>query len=280
LHAAGVTRLSIGVQSFHDAYLAPLGRIHSGEEAWGTLATVSRSGFANVNTDLMFGFPGQSLEEVLTDIRRVAEFGFSHLSLYSLTAEPATPFFREVRDGRVALPPLDLQHAMMTEAWALLASLGFHQYEVSNFYREAGGTPCRHNLRYWDYGSFLGLGAGATGFLQDVVPTREVWGRRYMNARPPEAYLQGVAQGAYGAEESIDEATAVNEWFMMGLRKTEGIRIAEFARLFPSRDFDADYGKRCAQLGEQGLLSSERGCIRTSRRGLEILDDLIAKFWL
>jgi oxygen-independent coproporphyrinogen-3 oxidase len=155
---AGVNRLSVGVQSFDDATLRALGRIHSAEEARRAVG-MAMDAFGNVNIDLMYGLPGQTLAMARADIEEGLRFSTPHLSAYQLTIEPNTAFYAKPP----ALPGHDLAVDMQQQAEDLLSAAGFEHYETSAFARP--GRRCRHNLNYWEFGDYLGIGAGAHGKL-------------------------------------------------------------------------------------------------------------------
>ena len=157
--AAGINRLSIGIQSFNPLHLQALGRIHDDTEALRAAAIARRAGFDNLNLDLMFGLPGQSRREALDDLRRAADCAPAHLSWYQLTIEPNTEFYRRPPP----LPGDDALAAMQEEGQALLARAGYRQYEISAYSQP--GRACAHNLNYWTFGDYLGIGAGAHGKL-------------------------------------------------------------------------------------------------------------------
>ncbi len=277
--ALGVNRISIGIQSFSDRYLAPLGRIHTGKEARETLALVAASPFAAVNTDLMFGFPGQSQTEVLEDLRMATDCGFSHLSWYALTPEPGTRFFRDLLADRVVMPEDDLARAMLDAGWDFLAGAGFCQYEVSNFYRAGRGAPSRHNLAYWDYAPFLGLGAGAVSFFYRDKE-QPVFGRRQSNHRLPERYLAAVSAGALPyEEEAIDRDTALKEWLMMGLRKRTGVSLIDFDRKFPGVDFAARFGPIFERHLSAQLLSRSADGFYVTAPAFPLLDAILSPYF-
>lgn len=270
----GINRLSIGIQSFEDRYLAPLGRIHTGREAFDTLTLVQESGFPNVNTDLIFGFPGQTVEEVQSDLKKATSFGFGHLSFYSLTPEKGTLFYRDVAAGNIQMPGDDVQREMMIDGIATLTADGFHHYEVSNFYRE-GGAPSRHNLAYWDYQSFLGLGAGASSFLYQGAPFK---GRRHVNGRSPALYMKKAGVEPTYDEEAIDAPTAMREWLMMGLRKREGVSLSQFTALFGVPFYDY-FAPPLLRLQQNGLLTLADNHLIATEAGLYHLDNVIAEFF-
>lgn len=160
--AAGLTRLSFGVQSFHPKHLATLGRIHSGGEAVAAIGAAHRAGFENVSCDLIFGVPGQTLEEWKDDVARAIELGTEHVSAYGLTYEEGTPMTGMKKAGMITAADEDTELAMFRHAREAFGEAGLAQYEISNYSRP--GRESRHNLAYWTWGDYLGLGAGAHGF--------------------------------------------------------------------------------------------------------------------
>lgn len=262
---AGINRISIGVQSFNPKHLAALGRIHDQHEARRAVEAALRH-FDNVNIDLMYALPQQTLEEARADIRQAAAFGTSHLSAYHLTVEPNTRFWHEPP----SLPDDDLAAAMQEAVEETLAYHGYGHYETSAFARP--GWQCRHNLNYWLFGDYLGIGAGAHGklsFLDRIV--------REARRRHPEAYMEGVAQGA--AIQEAHEVTADDlpfEFMMNALRLLDGFP----ARLFPERT-----GLPLTVLQPEleraqalGLLAADAERIRPTDRGRRFLNDLLQIF--
>lgn len=277
IRQSGVTRISIGIQSFDDRYLAPLGRIHSGDEARETLSIIAESGFENVNTDLMFGFPNQTRDEVLNDLAIAEAFQFPHLSFYNLTPEPGTRFYRDLEQDKLKMPEDDLQLEMMEAGWEQLRAYGFEQYEISNFHRE-GATPSFHNLAYWRYQPFLGLGAGASGFLYDRVPTY-AHGQRTLNVRSPEAYMIGVKTGEFFERETISSDVAMREFMMMGLRTKEGVSMAKFGALFAPHQMTTVFQKPLTHAFERGFLIEAGDHVRATPLGQRFLNTVIESFF-
>jgi oxygen-independent coproporphyrinogen-3 oxidase len=262
---AGINRISIGVQSFNPKHLAALGRIHDQHEARRAVEAALRH-FDNVNIDLMYALPQQTLEEARADIRQAAAFGTSHLSAYHLTVEPNTRFWHEPP----SLPDDDLAAAMQEAVEETLAYHGYGHYETSAFARP--GWQCRHNLNYWLFGDYLGIGAGAHGKLS--FPDRIV---REARQRHPEAYMEGVAQGA--AIQEAREVTADDlpfEFMMNALRLLDGFP----ARLFPERTGLplAVLQPELEQAQALGLLAVDAERIRPTDQGRRFLNDLLQIF--
>ncbi|MCL4758192.1 MAG: oxygen-independent coproporphyrinogen III oxidase-like protein [Rhodocyclaceae bacterium] len=263
--AAGVNRLSLGIQSFDDRHLARLGRIHDGREARAAI-DLALASFERVNLDLMYALPQQSREEALHDLELALASGATHLSCYHLTIEPNTPF-------HAAPPPLpdDDTSADMQEAIeARLAEAGFTHYETSAFARP--GQACLHNLNYWHFGDYLGIGAGAHGKLSSHEGIF-----REDRHRHPNRYLEAAATRAFVRERRrIDPADLPFEFMMNALRLSDGVP----ASLFTQRTGQplATIASELAGAQRRGLLASGDGRLRPTDRGRRFLNDLLGIF--
>lgn len=262
---AGVNRLSIGVQSFDDAKLKALGRIHDGAEARRAIDMALKN-FERVNLDLMYALPQQTLTEAERDIATAITTGVSHVSAYHLTLEPNTPFHH-------APPPLpddDLAADMQEMIEAQLAAAGFEHYETSAFAKPE--RRCQHNLNYWSFGDYLGIGAGAHSKLSNH---ETIW--REARHRNPRAYLEGATRGDFiSTRQVVGRADLPGEFMMNALRLTEGFPLA----LFTERT-----GLPLAAIEEsalaarrEGLLETVDGHIRPTPRGRRFLNRLLAGF--
>lgn len=266
--AAGVNRLSLGVQSFDDGTLRRLGRIHGAAEAVAAFREAQAAGFAAINLDLMYALPGQTVAAALADLRQAAALDPGHLSWYELTLEPNTRFF--------ACPPPDLpgeEEALAIEraGLALLADAGYERYEISAFARP--GLRCRHNLNYWRFGDYLGVGAGAHGKLTD--PAGAV--RRRVKPAHPRAYMERMEAGAPVPANPVAPADVAFEYMLNALRLLDGFSEAEF----PARTGlpFAAVAPTVAELRRAGLLErAGPGAWRPSARGFALLNDLQAAF--
>lgn len=265
---AGVNRLSIGVQSFQPARLERLGRIHGREEALRAAALAREAGFDNFNLDLMFGLPDQTREEGLADVRTAIDLTPTHLSYYQLTLEPNTVFHKYPP----RLPGDDAIFALQREAQALLAEAGYAQYEVSAYART--GRRCRHNLNYWRFGDYLGIGAGAHGKLTDAATGAIV---RTWKIKHPWHYLDASGQpDRQGGRAAVPNEDRPFEFLMNALRLREGFPKA----LFPERTglpLDALEPALSACV-EAGLLARPEGVIRCTGQGYDFLDDVLQRF--
>jgi oxygen-independent coproporphyrinogen-3 oxidase len=245
---AGVNRFSLGVQSFSDAALCAIGRIHGRAETLGAVESLHGAGISNFNLDLMFALPGQGLHDALEDVRMAVSCAPAHVSHYQLTIEPNTAFHA----NPPALPDAELAWRMQEECGSLLAQAGFEQYEVSAWSQP--GRECRHNLNYWRYGDYLGIGAGAHGKLTLVA---EQCIRRRVRLRHPVSWMRSLRAGEGGLAEDrwLPPEERVFEFFLNQLRLRRGVRKSHFeARTGLAWDIVA---QRVGQLLDRGLLSEE-----------------------
>lgn len=216
-HEAGINRLSMGIQSFNDAHLQALGRIHSADEAKHAIA-IAQQHFSNINLDLMYALPKQTLDEALQDVRTALSFAPQHLSCYHLTLEPNTLFYR----NPPPLPDDDASSDMQQRIEDLLATHGYHHYETSAFSLQKKRS--RHNLNYWMFGDYLGIGAGAHSKLS--FPDKVIRQARY---KQPQAYMQQVAMDApIQTEHEVPAGELAFEFMMNALRLNEGFDSALF----------------------------------------------------
>ena len=263
---AGVTRLSIGVQSFDDAKLAALGRIHDSAEARRAIE-MGLKNFERVNLDLMYALPQQTLAQAGQDIAIAVASGVSHISAYHLTLEPNTPFHH----SPPPLPDDDLAADMQEMVEDRLAGSGFGHYETSAFARGAD-QRCRHNLNYWTFGDYLGIGAGAHGKLSNH---ETIW--REARHRNPRAYLAGAARGDFiSTRRDIARADLPGEFMMNALRLNEGFPLALFTERtgLPLAAIE----KSALAARREGLLETAEGRLRPTALGRRFLNRLLAGF--
>ncbi|HJV07347.1 MAG TPA: radical SAM family heme chaperone HemW [Chromobacteriaceae bacterium] len=264
--AAGVNRLSIGVQSFNPRHLQALGRIHDEHEAHRAVELALRH-FDNVNLDLMYALPQQTLAEALADIDTALALGVTHLSAYHLTIEPNTLFAVQTPAN---LPDDELSADMQEAIEARLAEAGFQHYETSAFARP--GRRCQHNLNYWQFGDYLGIGAGAHGKISQHDGIR-----REMRHKQPAAYLVAVAAGQpLQTQHKVARDERAFEFMMNLLRLTDGFE----RRLFTERTGLPVSSIQSAldQAEAQGLLTADASMIRPTLRGQRFLNDLLTLF--
>ena len=259
--AAGVTRLSVGVQSFHDRHLKALGRVHDGAQARAALEEAARA-FDTFNLDLMYALPGQTLAELEQDVRTALAFAPPHLSIYHLTIEPNTVFAK----FPPRLPDDDTAWDMLDRITALTADAGLARYEVSAYAR--AGHRCVHNLNYWEFGDYLGIGAGAHGKLS--FPHRIV---RQVRHRQPELYMdKALAGDAVAQAHEVARAELPLEFMLNALRLKDGFSLTDYTErtgMPPSSIATA-----LAQAEQSGWLRREGAWIQPTARGFDFLSDL------
>jgi putative oxygen-independent coproporphyrinogen III oxidase len=263
---AGVTRLSIGVQSFDDAQLATLGRVHSADQARAAIAE-AREAFDTFNIDLMYALPGQTLVQFERDLDAALSFAPPHLSVYHLTIEPNTLFASRPPQ---ALPDDDVAADMLDLITERTAQAGLQRYEVSAFARS--GHACQHNLNYWQFGDYLGIGAGAHSKLS--FPHRVVRQVRY---RDPQAYMrQALAGQAVSQDDEVARAQLPFEFMLNALRLREGFELARFTERtgLPRSAIEA----ALQEAERQGLLSRDLHWAQPTARGFDFLNDLMSLF--
>jgi len=275
--AAGVSRLSLGIQSFDDTVLRRLGRAHRAAEALATWEAARAAGFGSLSLDLLYAAPGQTPSALEGDLDRIRALAPEHVSTYALTLEPGTPFARAAGAGRLALPDEDAVVEMMDRIEAALAAAGLARYELSSWARP--GHEARHNRRYWSRLPVLGLGTGAWSSLP-AGPGRP-HGARRANVRGLGDYLAAVeatGTAAAGPDEVLAPATARGETAFLALRTREGLSAAAFAAEFggPPRAFWPD---EITRLAGDGLLDeAASGDLRLTERGRRVADAVGAAF--
>ena len=270
--AAGVNRLSMGVQSLDDAMLARLGRVHSARQAMEAVAAARGAGFANLGIDLIHGLPGKTTAMWRDDLMRAIDFAPEHISAYGLSVEEGTPFHELARAGQLDLPDEEIGLEMLEMTPEVLGQAGYDHYEISNFARS--GFRSRHNQVYWRRGSYLGFGAAAHSFLRE-----EGWGRRWHNPDRPAAYMPSLADGLPPEEEQLvlDRRDAMAESMFLGLRLLEGVELSRFREEF-GVTVDATYGAEVASLKVSGLLELAGDRLRLTRTGLCLANQVFQAF--
>jgi oxygen-independent coproporphyrinogen-3 oxidase len=262
---AGVTRVSLGAQSFAPGALAALGRIHSADETRRAAAELHAAGLANFNLDLMYGLPGQDRAGAARDVAEALALAPAHLSHYQLTLEPGTLFAARPPP----LPDEDETEAQLEECAALLAAAGFGHYEVSAYARP--GKQCRHNLNYWSFGDYLGVGAGAHGKL--TFPGRgEIV--RTVQPREPRRYLAAAPGGL--TRRTVPAEELPFEFLLNALRLTAGFPLADFAARTGLAD--ATIAVPFERFLARGLIERTARGYRASRLGLRFLNELLTDF--
>ncbi|RAR59554.1 MULTISPECIES: radical SAM family heme chaperone HemW [Halomonadaceae] len=266
---AGINRLSLGIQSFQSTQLAALGRIHSGDDAKRAFEQARAAGFDNINLDLMHGLPGQDSALAENDLQQALALGPDHLSWYQLTLEPNTEF----HSHPPALPEEETLWNIQDKGHAQLEAAGFHRYEISAYSRP--GREARHNLNYWTFGDYLGIGAGAHGKLsRPGVQGLEI--ERRWKSRQPEAYLRRLndPRGFVAGHQRIPEEDLVLEFAMNALRLVDGVPMDTWIR-HTGRSPDR-LERSLKEARNKGLLVEDPSHLRASSQGLLFLNDLLA----
>ncbi len=267
---AGINRLSLGVQSFQEAQLQVLGRIHSGRDAEAAVAEARAAGFDNLNLDLMHGLPGQTPELALDDLERALGLAPEHLSWYQLTLEPNTEFHS--RPPR--LPEEEVLWDIQDMGHERLEAAGLSRYEISAYSRS--GHRSRHNLHYWRFGDYLGIGAGAHGKLSADGDQDQLAIERRWKVRQPETYLRrhGDLRGFVAGQEGIVDGELPLEFAMNALRLVDGVPFSSWQAMTgrPLAALEAKLG----EAREKGLLVQDADRLQASPQGLLFLNELLA----
>lgn len=268
LHRAGFNRLSLGVQSFQDNILTRLNRTHTGEQARQAVHWARAAGFANLSCDLIYGLPEQTVDLWLQDLHTILDLGPEHLSLYELSVEPGTPFHTEQTAHTLILPDDDTL-ADIEECSKTLLSPTYHQYEISNFARNQ--HQCRHNLTYWQNGSYLGLGAGAVSGIAGI---------RFTHEPSPAQFMDQIRQGQSTIihAEGLSPKARFRESMIMGLRLVQGVHLTQLEHQ-SGLSHQQVYGFLVEELVSKGHLQYKAGylCIPESLLGVanQILHQLV-----
>ena len=264
---AGVNRLSIGAQSFDDEQLKILGRIHDAKATELAFHKAREAGFKRINLDLMYGLPSQSIESAMEDLRRAITLGPEHISWYQLTIEPNTRFYRYPPD---ALPDNDQLFEIQEAGMELLKSEGFEQYEISAWSRP--GEACKHNLNYWQFGDYLGIGAGAHGKITDLQTEQILRTRR---RKQPQHFLDGSAN-TLAETTPIDLKERPIEFMLNAMRLNEGVESQLFVERtgLPLTVINSALTKA----HELGLMERDFARLKPTERGINFHNELLALF--
>ncbi len=264
---AGVNRISFGVQSFNDAELTAIGRIHTSRVARDAIAMARNAGCENLSLDLMYGLPGQTPESWQKSLEEACALGVNHLSLYQLTVEEGTPFYRMAADGRLLLPLEEEVEAMDGVTARITEGEKLNQYEISNYARN--GFQCRHNIGYWRNRPYIGLGAGAVSYRE---------GCRIRNVADPVRYCELLESGESLAieRETLGSEDSFRESVIMGLRMNEGISVEDLWRRY-GMNLEKYYGEVLQRLIRGRLLELRGEFLRLTERGRMVANGVMAE---
>ena len=268
---AGINRLSLGVQSFQPEQLAALGRIHSGDEAIKAVAQARAAGFDNINIDLMHGLPGQTVDGAMADLNQALALAPEHLSWYQLTLEPNTAF----HSAPPVLPHEEILWDIQDAGHEVLEQAGLKRYEISAY--STPGKPSRHNLNYWQFGDYMGIGAGAHGKFSHITRDGQWIIERRWKTRQPDAYMQrrGDMRGFLAGKRAIPERELPLEFAMNALRLSDGVPMATW-QTHTGQPLDA-LTQTLESASKKGLLEETSERLRASPQGLLFLNELLAE---
>jgi len=258
----GVKRLSIGVQSFDNEELKKIGRIHNSEDAIDAVLMAKEAEFSNINIDLMFSLPGQTLEGFKNTLKKAIDLGVSHISCYSLILEEGTPLLEEYEKGLLDLPDEETDRKIYQYACDELKKNGFIQYEISNFSKP--GYECKHNLKYWECDEYIGIGVAAHSYYKRV---------RFFNCGSLNEYMKEN-------KREYDELTVddkIKEFVIMGFRKIEGIRKKDFSKRF-NKEISDVYSQEIKKFKNLGLMEENEEYIWLTDDGISVSNSVLCEF--
>ncbi|WP_341299821.1 radical SAM family heme chaperone HemW [Lysinibacillus sp. FSL H8-0500] len=266
----GVNRLSMGVQSFDQELLQKIGRTHSNEHVYETIALAKKIGFQNISIDLMYGLPGQTMAQWKDSLEKGLALDLPHFSAYSLIVEPKTIFYNQYAKGKLHLPTEDLEADMYDVLMQQMELHGLQQYEISNFAKS--GFESGHNKIYWDNDEYAGFGAGAHGYLAGV---------RYSNHGPLKKYMDAVLTGELPIvqQHTVTQTEKREEQMFLGLRKTEGVVHKIYEEKFQA-PMTVHYPTVIENLVAKGLLEHDHKGIRLTRKGRFVGNEVFQQFLL
>lgn len=272
---AGINRLSLGMQAAQPRLLRLLGRIHTLPEVVKSVDMARQADIKNLNLDLMFGLPTQTVADWQETLHTAFTMAPEHLSCYGLIPEDGTPLKQDLDAGRLSLPEEDAERAMYDLTLNLLAAQGYERYEISNFAKP--GYACKHNLGYWRQIPYLGLGASSASMIPDITSSSAYL--RRSNPASLEQYLSMIKERDFSMREetSVSKKEAQFETLMLGLRTTKGISESAYAAMH-GVSIEKQYGAILARLEKQGLLLHQAGWWRLSRRGMDVQNAVLVEF--
>ncbi|MDO4534271.1 MAG: radical SAM family heme chaperone HemW [Clostridium perfringens] len=266
----GINRISIGLQGVQNRLLKSIGRIHDFEDFKNNFNLAREYGFNNINVDLIFALPDQSLEEWKETLETICKMKPEHISAYSLIIEEGTAFYTLYEKGKISLPEEDLERDMYNIGKKILKDNGYNQYEISNY--SLKGKECRHNLKYWDMNEWIGVGSNSSSFIDS---------KRIKNISDIKKYIENINKDEMPYEEVIKNTKkdSMEEFMFMGLRKIEGIDEKEFYLRF-NETLDDIYKNVIKKYEKQELLARNKGRLYLTKKGMEVSNIIMADFLL
>lgn len=267
--SSGVNRVSLGVQSLNDKLLKEIGRTHSAEDVYSTVALIRECGIENINLDIMFGLPNQRYADVEETVLKAMELGVEHISYYSLKLEEGTRLYELEEKNMLELPDEDEERAMYHGISKLLEERGYAQYEISNYAKP--GYECIHNLGYWKLRPYIGLGLSAAS---------NTGGKRYSNTSGFEDYYRAIDSGERPVDrDSVDEIDGemeMAEYMILGLRLNEGVLYSDFYERY-GKSVDSVYGETMAEFKKRNMLELDGGRVKLTETGRDLSNQLFAE---
>jgi oxygen-independent coproporphyrinogen-3 oxidase len=264
----GINRLSLGVQSLNDSELKNLGRIHDSSKSYEAFSLSRKAGFRNINVDLIFGTPAQTLTDWQDTLNKVVSLAPEHISTYGLSVEQGTALSYALNTHIIELPPQDAVADMYEYAVDFLTENGYVHYEISNFSRP--GYKCHHNYHYWNRGAYYGLGPGACSFVN---------GKRFFHVRDINLYCENIRQGKHPQEEEeiLDEKQALFESIFLGLRKKEGLNTEEIKKRYHV-NIEQQFCHHIEEFCHSGLMKKDGDTLRLTIRGMLLSNEIFCRF--
>ena len=264
----GINRLSIGIQSLNDDILKRIGRIHNSKEALEAIEKAKQCGFANINADVMFNIPGQTIDDINNTISQLIKKDIRHISFYSLKLEKGTPMYTLEKNKEIFLPEEDEEREMYYAGRNIMEANNLFQYEISNF--AVKGYECRHNLKYWSQEEYVGIGPSAHSFLKN---------KRFNNPSDLKEYILSGENSNFQRNilEVMDDNQMIFEYIILRLRLTEGLKFADFENKF-SVNFKEVYAKQIEYLLKNNLIEIDDAAVRLTKRGMDISNYVFEQF--
>lgn len=264
----GINRISLGIQSLDDSILKLVGRLHDSDEAVKAIRAIKEAGISNINADIMFGIPSQNVENIIKSLSRIIKEDVKHISFYSLKLEEGTPMFLMEKNGLIKTLDDDIEREMYYAGREYMENNGYVQYEISNFSK--ANYECRHNIKYWTCGEYIGFGPFAHSCFED---------KRYNNISDINIYCENFnnPQKYRQLNEILNKESKIFEYIMLGLRMNKGIRIDDFNNKFDV-NFLETYKKQIEKLLNNNLIILNNNTVKLSKKGMDISNYVFEEF--